>query len=126
MKYIIPLLALFIGGCSTYSSNMRVGNSMDYVSLDVQREALTTVKQFDTIPQDAVVIGTVDAARCHRSFMEKNPSDHIVLNDLKVAAYSQGADGIADVLIEHESGLTKNCWMIVDAQAVMFMLKESN
>ncbi|ENM3756512.1 hypothetical protein [Vibrio cholerae] len=122
MKYIIPLLSLLIGGCSTYSSNMRVGNSMNYVSLDVQREALTTVKQFDTIPEGATVIGTVDAARCHRSFMEKNPSDHIVLNDLKVAAYSQGAEGIAEVIIEHESGLTKNCWMIVDGQATMFFL----
>lgn len=29
---------------------------MDYVSLDVQREALTTVKQFDTIPEGATVI----------------------------------------------------------------------
>lgn len=81
MKYIIPLLALFIGGCSTYSSNMRVGNSMDYVSLDVQREALTTVKQFDNLPEDAIVIGTVDAARCHRSFMEKNRT--VKLNSLK-------------------------------------------
>lgn len=96
---------------------------MDYVSLETQRKALTTIEEQDAIPTGAIAIGTVDAARCHRSFMEKTPTNQITLNDLKVAAYSQGADGITNVVIDAQSGITKNCWMIVDGQADMYKYK---
>ncbi len=106
-----------IAGCSTYSSNMRVGNDMSHVSLSDQREASRVIKVYDTIPAGAEVLGEVDAGRCHRSFVETSPAENIVLLDLKIAAYAMGADGIADVTIGKESALTKNCWYMLDASA---------
>ena len=37
------------------------------------------------------------------------PRDRDASFEPKLVAYSQGAEGIAEVIIEHESGLTKNC-----------------
>src|SRR4051812_7849689 len=114
MKFLIQaisLLAAFaLSGCSTYSSNMRVGNDMSYASLGDQRMASQTIQVLDTIPKGAVDLGQVDAGRCHRSFVESSPAEQAVLLDLKIAAYVLGADAIANVTIEKQSALTKNCW----------------
>ena len=121
-KAIALLLVSMISGCSTYSSNLQVGNDQSYTSLKDQREALRTVQEYQTLPEGAVVLGKVDAGRCHRSFAETSPSQSLVIIDLKVAAYAKGADGITDIKVTKESGLTKNCWYILDGQATMFML----
>ena len=120
---IIIASVIVLGGCSTYSSNMQVGNDQSYLSLKDQREAIRAVAQYDSLPEDATVLGKVNAARCHRSLAEKLPDETMVVIDLKVAAYARGADGIADVKITKQSGLTKNCWHIIDAEAVIFMNK---
>lgn len=121
MKRIQLGLALvataFIAGCSTYSSNMRVGNDMSYVSLSDQREAARSIKVYDTLPDGAELLGEIDAGRCHRSFVETSPEESVVMLDLKVAAFAMGADGIYDVQIAKESALTKNCWYMLDASA---------
>lgn len=123
MKNIVTLILIATTtSCATYSSNLQVGNDQSYVSLKDQREALRTIKEYESLPQGAVVLGKVDAGRCHRSFVETEPDENIVKIDLKVAAYAKGADGITDIKITKESGLTKNCWYILDGEATMFTL----
>ena len=121
MNSLLVATALVVAGsltgCATYSSNMRVGNDMSYASLGDQRAASLTIQVLDAIPTGAQVIGEIDAGRCHRSFVETSPAEQAVLLDLKIAAYTLGADAIADVNIEKQSALTKNCWYMLDGKA---------
>lgn len=118
----IALLALpfLIASCSTYSSNVRVGNDLTYVSLSDQRDASLSVNIYDQTPDHAIVLGTVDAGRCHRSFVETSPNEDILILDLKIAAYVLGADGIANIDKEQTSALTKNCWYMRNGKATAF------
>ena len=116
-KAILALMAFSLSGCATYSSNMRVGNDMSYASLGDQREASKTIQVLESVPSSAQILGEVDAGRCHRSFVETAPAEQAVLLDLKIAAYALGADAIADVEIEKQSALTKNCWYMLDGKA---------
>lgn len=120
----ILLASLTISGCSTYSSNMRVGNEVSYASISDQREAVRTVKVYDSMPKGGEVIGPIDAGRCHRSFVEESPSKSVVMTDLKIAAYAMGADGITDVSIEKTSALTKNCWYMLDASGTAIIMPD--
>ena len=117
IQAIALLAGLALTGCSTYSSNMRVGNDMSYASLGDQRTASQTVKVLEAIPSGAEDLGEVDAGRCHRSFVESSPAEQAVLLDLKIAAYVLGADAIANVAIEKQSALTKNCWYMLGGKA---------
>lgn len=117
IQVTVLLTILALSGCSTYSSNMRVGNDMSYASLGDQRAASQTIKVFDEPPSGSQVLGEIDAGRCHRSFVEISPAEQGVLLDLKIAAYALGADAISNVAIEKQSALTKNCWYILDGKA---------
>ena len=117
------LAALGMSGCATYSSNMRVGNDMSYASLGDQRTASQTIQVLQEIPSGGVDLGEVDAGRCHRSFVESGPAEQTVLLDLKIAAYVLGADAIANVVIEKQSALTKNCWYMLGGKAKALRLK---
>lgn len=114
--------AILLTGCSSYSSNMQVGNDQSYASLKDQREAMKVVKVLDAAPSGAEALGAVSAARCHRSFVEEAPTEENVLTDLKIAAYAKGADGLTDVRISKESGLSRNCWYVLTGTAQAFML----
>lgn len=103
---------------------MQVGNDQSYLSIKDQREALRAVRVYESLPENVTVLGKVDAGRCHRSFVETAPSEEAVLTDLKVTAYAKGADGLTDITIKQESGLTKNCWYILDGEATMFMFSK--
>ena len=103
---------------------MRVGNDMSYASLSDQREASRTITVYQTPPEGYKVIGTIDAGRCHRSFVETSPAEQTVLLDLKLAAYALGADAISNVIIEKQSALTKNCWYMLDGKATALKLKK--
>ena len=111
-----------VSGCSSYSSNLQVGNDQSYTSLKEQREAVRTVKNFESLPSGAEVLDVVSAGRCHRSFVEEAPSEATVLMDLKIAAYAKGADGITDVSISKDSGLNRNCWYVLGGTAKAFTL----
>jgi hypothetical protein len=126
MRLLFPaaIVLAMISGCSTYSSNMRIGNDMAYVSLSDQRQASQLVKVYELTPAGAEALGTVDAGRCHRSFVETPPTEAMVLMDLKIAAFARGADGITDVSIRKESGFTKNCWYMLDGQATAVRLRD--
>ncbi len=119
---IFLLTSIFLTGCSTYSSNIRVGNDQSYINIDERRNAVRTVRVYDSKPENAISLGSVSAGRCHRNFVESAPEENIVLTDLKIAAYAQGADGITNIEIEKTSGLARNCWYILDAEAEAFII----
>lgn len=119
------LLCGLVSGCSSYSSNLQVGNDQSYASLKDQREAVRTVKVYKSLPTGAEVISVVSAGRCHRSFVEEAPSEETVLMDLKIAAYAKGADGITDVSISKDSGLNRNCWYVLGGTAKAVTLGSS-
>ncbi|MHB1058056.1 MAG: hypothetical protein ACYC0F_09265 [Rhodanobacter sp.] len=93
-------------------------------SLSDQRDAMRAVSEFPALPSGAETIGTVDAGRCHRSFVTSAPTRENVLADLKVAAYAKGADGITNIVIEKKSGLSDNCWYVLNGTAVAFRLPQ--
>lgn len=124
LKALSVFAALSLTGCSTYSSNMRVGNDMSYTSLGNQRDASRTIQVLDSAPSNAKSLGIVDAGRCHRSFVETSPAEQVVLMDLKIAAFALGADAITDVKIEKQSALTKNCWYMLDGRATALRLMD--
>jgi hypothetical protein len=127
MKY--PLIALaFLSlttGCASNSANMMVGNSMSYLSLSDQREASRTVVQYDSVPDEALHLGEVEAARCHRRTDQAPPTEETLVMDLKIAAYAKGADGIADIKINKVSGLNQNCWYVLDGRAQMYTIQST-
>jgi hypothetical protein len=101
-----------------------VGNEASLTSLADQREAMRAVQETPALPADAETIGTVDAGRCHRSFVTSAPTRENVVADLKVAAYAKGADGITDVVVEKKSGFSDNCWYVLNGTAVAFRLPQ--
>ena len=119
------LLIGLVSGCSNYSSNLQVGNDQSYTSLKDQREAVRTVKVYETLPSGAEILSVVSAGRCHRSFVEEAPNEETVRMDLKIAAYAKGADGITDVSISKDSGLNRNCWYVLGGTAKAFTLDHS-
>jgi hypothetical protein len=117
-------ISLLTGSCATNSSNMRVGTDQSYTNLKDQREAITTVREYSSMPEGATRVGKVDVARCHRNTMQAKPTDDEVKVDLKVAAYAKGADGIMDIKISKSSGLLLNCWNILNGEATAIMLRK--
>lgn len=116
----VGVVALALVGCANPSTNMRIGNEQSYISLQAQREAILSISEFDALPSWAVSIGPVDASRCHRFQGDIEPSQEILMGDLKAAAYARGADGVYGVTVVTESGLTRNCWHIITARATMY------
>lgn len=120
----VAIMSFALFGCANQAANMHVGSDMTYISLKDQREAVMVVKEYKEIPEGAVSIGEVLAARCHRNTLDAPPKDSDVVIDLKVVAYAKGADGITAISIEKESGLLKNCWAIYNGKAMAFTLKK--
>jgi hypothetical protein len=113
---LICIPALF-AGCASYSSNVRVGHDVSYVSLADQRAASKSVHVYDSQPEGSRDLGLIEAGRCHRMFTETPPNQELVLLDLKVSAYARGGDGLTEVSIEQVSALTKNCWYMLVGRA---------
>lgn len=123
-KHLVLIAAsIAITACSSHSSNLQIGAEQSYASLRDQREAVRTVEVVDALPQGASNVAPITSGRCHRSFVEGEPTEAMVVNDLRVAAYAQGADGIAEVKVTKESGLSRNCWYILNGSAKAFRLK---
>lgn len=115
-------IVVIMSGCSSYSSNLQVGNDQAYSSLRDQREAVRTINVTSALPAGAQLLDVVSAGRCHRSFVEEAPTEATVLMDLKIAAYAKGADGITDVAIEKNSGLNRNCWYVLGGTAKAYVV----
>lgn len=109
--------AATLSACGMHSSNIRMGNEQSLMSLKDQHDAAISVREYVSTPAGARVIGRVDAARCHRYSNQSPPTEASVLADLKDAAYAKGANGITDVAIVKKSGITLDCWHILDGTA---------
>ena len=122
---LVLVLVSVLSGCAT-SANMQVGNDQSYLSLQDQRTATETIQITDTVPGNAVVIGNVEATRCHRNFTEKVPAEAVLTRDLQVNAYAAGADGITDIEITTQivTALLKNCWKTITGTATAYDLKK--
>lgn len=125
LRTLACVTVIALSGCATHSSNLRVGNESSLTSLSDQRDAMRAVKEFPTLPSGAETIGTVDVGRCHRSFVTSAPTRENVVADLQVAAYAKGADGITNIVIEKKSGLSDNCWYVLNGTAVAFRLRQN-
>lgn len=119
---IVGMVLLFslVAGCSSHSSNLRVGNDLPDINVGNLRDALRTVRVYPTLPVGAADLGQLSASRCHRNFLDEAPTDEAVLIDLKVSAYAQGADGLTQISFTKESGLSSNCWQILTGTATVF------
>lgn len=122
----LVLLCSFVAGCSSHSSNLRVGNDLPDVNVANLRDALRTVRVYPALPEGVVDVGQLSASRCHRNFLDEAPTDEAVLIDLKVSAYAQGADGLTQVSYTKESGLSSNCWQILTGTATVFTLPSAS
>jgi mannose-6-phosphate isomerase-like protein (cupin superfamily) len=76
-----------------------------------------TIVVVPEVPKGAIVLGPVEAGRGHRDWRNDPPTEEDVVNDLKVAAYARGADGLAKVSFEKNSGLTDNYWWVIQGRA---------
>jgi len=121
---VLLALTLLLNACSSYSSNMRIGNEMSEASLEDQRNASTTVSVLDEEPVNATFLGNVDAGRCHQSIVEVTPNESSLMLDLKIAAYALGADAIAEVEISKKTAFSKDCWYMLDGEAKAYKLNK--
>ena len=119
----ITIAALLLTACST-SSNLKIGNESSLSSLKDQREANKSVRVYKTLPKGAKVLEKVEASRCHRQANQSQPTNENVIQDLKIAAYSKGADGITRVQISKGADLISNCWYVLNGTATSFSLSK--
>ena len=121
MRYAV-ISALILAGCA--ASDAPTGNAvLSGYSLSDQRAARQTVQIFETAPEGAEVIGRLTAERCHRQLLAEEPTPEIVLDDLRMGAYAQGADAIANVTQERAPGLAQNCWYLQQVSADLLRLE---
>lgn len=113
-------LATVVSGCASHSSNLQVGNELSYTSLKEYRDAVKTVKVYDSLPKGAQILGEISASRCHRNSLHEPPREESVVADLQVSAYVNGADGITGVSIKKASALSSNCWHVLNGTAIAF------
>jgi hypothetical protein len=71
-------------------------------------------------PPGMTSLGEVSTRRCHRNFLEESPSEGPLVNDLKTAAYGQGADAIRIVEVQKLNGLAANCWYVLEGRAEIY------
>ena len=117
--------SLMLTGCASDSANMRIGTSQSNVSLSDQRQASQVISVSDQVPIGAVVIGDVDASRCHRYAYDKPPTGENVISDLKMAAFARGADGLANIRIDKKSALLKDCWHTLVGKATIYTIPKT-
>lgn len=112
------VMATVLTACGTHTTNLRQGNDVSYVSLGDQRTANAGVRVLTAgAPAGGESLGSVEAGRCHQRTTQTAPTEESVMLDLKVAAYARGADAISDVSIVKKSGLTSNCWHVLEGKA---------
>jgi|TARA_B110000977_G_scaffold38686_1_gene51973 hypothetical protein len=124
----IVILGLLLQGCATTgpSGVGIVGNNLKPgYSLDDLRKANKTITYSETLPSNTEVMGTITQRRCHRMMTDPAPSKATLMNDLKLIAYRQGADGFTNYKLKKHSGLglLYNCWQLRDASATIYKLK---
>lgn len=121
MKYLILLALITLTGCAAPNlAGQRGDNLNTQYSLQDRRAAKLHVQVSDRIPDGATAIGNFSVQRCHQYAQDTAPSDAVLLDDLILLAYSEGADGLANAQYVRESGLLKNCWHIAKGSAAFY------
>lgn len=127
-KFFLIIFLIILSGCATTQGPSGPGivgnNRNNNYSLKDLREANKIVKYSDKLPSNAEVIGKFTVRRCHRWATDPVPSEKTLINDLKLAAYAEGADGIAGFELKKSSGLLYNCWQLRDATSTFYKLKK--
>lgn len=118
MRPLLPVLMCFLL-CSC-AIPVKSNSINSRYSLQDSRNARLHVKVVETVPATAIVMDKAGVERCHKYLGDEPPSDLTMTDDMKLMAYSQGADGIADLQITRESGLLSNCWSMVKASGTLF------
>jgi hypothetical protein len=117
--FIVVLLLGFCGCASTRVTNVTEGRDLPVgADAETARKASTLIQVTDAPPSGAVIIGPVEAGRGHRDWRNEKPTQSDVINDLKIAAYARGADGISLVKFESHTGLTDNYWWVLQGKAI--------
>jgi hypothetical protein len=57
--------------------------------------------------------------------LEDAPDNQAIVDDLKLAAYAQGADAIHLMGTEKVNGVMANCWYVLEGKAEMYRLSKS-
>ncbi len=104
-------------GCVTPGYEGQVGTFVAGDQVLARREANRSVEVYQTAPTGLRSLGEIFARRCHRSFVEEEPSEAAITDDLKLAAFAKGGDAISDIATERKNGLLANCWYVVEATA---------
>jgi len=107
-------LTLTLAGCISIppeeeGAPVRVGSAP--VSVVDLRAAKQEIKEYESVPEGAVVLGTAKAIRCHRYPSDSKPTEATVKDDLLVSALALNANGISDINIVRQPGnVATNCW----------------
>ena len=125
------LIAGFLGlslltGCMVSNYPNLVGKRGNYANqgntLADVRDARRGITIYSKLPASASNIKQLSVQRCHQNFTEDAPSLSVMEDDLVLAAYANGADGITNIKHTKASGLLKNCWHIKTATGTSFRL----
>ena len=123
--FFVLITAVLLSACMVSNKPNLVGKRGNYgYSDDISglRDASRGIQIFESTPVNAANIERIETQRCHQNFTEDAPTEETLQDDLIVAAYARGADGIADIVHKKESGLMKNCWHVQSAQGTIFRL----
>lgn len=135
MKYAIYfsfaiLVLTSVSGCapSRLPNGIGIsGNSFQSgISIEEMRNARKGIRIIsgpEGLPENARILGALKVSRCHQNFNEEKPSNAVLVDDLVLAAYSQGADGIVGIKFDSSTGLLNNCWLVLSATATSFTLE---
>lgn len=126
-KVVLILLASTLGACTPMHGNLvgQSGNGLDTrYSLQDRRQAKLHVKITETLPAGASNAKDYVVERCDQYLQNQSPSNETLVDDLRLLAYAEGADGMTNIRFERESGLLKNCWSIARGRATFYQLQQ--
>ena len=119
----VVLIAAFLGGCAHPNFAGLEGNALNSrYGLEDKRKAVLAIKVTDTVPSNAAEQRKLWTQRCHQYLTSERPSEDTLKDDLIMAAYAQGYDGLTGFSYSTESGLLRNCWTVHKASATAFKL----
>ena len=129
IKILGSIILILTSGCASTSGGVSgpglIGNNRNTsYSLKETREANKLIKYTEEIPAGAEIIGDFTVRRCHRMATDPVPSKSTLINDLKLAAYSQGADGVSGFKLKKHFSILYNCWQLRDATATFYKINK--
>tara|TARA_B110000503_G_C6888633_1_gene305780 strand:- start:58 stop:366 length:309 start_codon:yes stop_codon:yes gene_type:complete len=87
------------------------------------RDARITINFYETIPQNASNKRDLVVKRCDDDLLGKKPTEEVLKDDLILAAYGFGADGVSNLKYNVTGGILQNCWKIHTLTGTSFRLK---